>query len=69
MKTYDWKGYNIPILAHAFDLSRNIGVDVHLRARTESEALAKLDKKLQKANKAFIRQTEGHYSVKFEKEI
>lgn len=64
----DFKGERLPVLAHAFDLKRGLGVDVHLRAGTYSEALERLERKLQ-CNQAFLRATGGKYQVKFDLDL
>lgn len=65
MTPEDFKGYRLPILAHAFDLKRGLGVDVHLRAGTYQEALDRLERKLQ-CQQSFLRATGGQYQVRFE---
>lgn len=68
MKRGDWNGHRIPLLAHCFNLSKGLGVDIHVRAANEGEAMQAVSRKLEH-NRAFLRRTEGHYAVRFDREV
>ncbi|MCC7304779.1 MAG: hypothetical protein IT558_00810 [Alphaproteobacteria bacterium] len=68
MKTRDWNGHRIPLIAHAYNIARGVGVDLHIRAASLDEAFEKVAQKLQH-HQDFLRKTEGHYKVDFAKVI
>ena len=68
MKRHDWNGIKIPLVAHAFSLSKGIGLDIHINAATEDEARHLVERKLE-CRQDFLRQTEGHYDLKFAREL
>lgn len=67
MKTYDWKGYQIPVLVECFRLNsrHSVGVEFKIRASYQDEAQAKADQIVLKHHKNFYDKCGGQYQTKF----
>lgn len=66
MKTKDWNGHEVPLLAEAFSTHSQVeGVRVHVKATTEQEATAKVHEVIERQHGPFHRRTQGNYQIKF----